>query len=62
MAKKQFDKVKHLPKIDKKYRTAEENLTACKTLFQETDRSVFEWLYILDEYKGRERRLEHIRI
>jgi len=51
-AKKAFDKVKHLAKTDKKWITANATMEQAKTLFQETDKNVFEWLYILDEYRN----------
>ncbi|CAD7973510.1 unnamed protein product [Amoebophrya sp. A25] len=51
-AKKQMEKVKALPKTDKKYMHADANLVTSKAAFVEIDKTVFEWLYILDEYKG----------
>ncbi|CAD7943044.1 unnamed protein product [Amoebophrya sp. A120] len=53
-AKKQVEELgkKNLGKTDKKVMQADAALTAAKAQFVECDRNVFEWLYILDEYKG----------
>ncbi len=51
-AKKALEKVTDKGKTSKAYMSAEANLASSKTLFMETDRNCFEWLYILDEYKG----------
>eukprot|EP00392_Amoebophrya_sp_AT5.2_P004228 g4236.t1 len=51
-AKKALEKVSGNGKTDRKYMHAEASLTAAKAAFVECDRNVFEWLYILDEYKG----------
>jgi len=52
--KKHFDDVskKDVSKTDKKYLVAQANLDAAKMAFHEVDRHVFEWLYILEEYRG----------
>jgi len=37
---------------DRRYVQAKSNLEAAKTVFSDVDRHVFEWLYILEEYRG----------
>jgi len=54
-AKKSFQQVssnKNLRRQDKRYLQAESNLESARLAFTEIDRQVFEWLHILDEYKG----------
>jgi len=53
-AKKHLDDLtkKSVSKTDKKYLTAQASLDAAKMAFHEVDRHVFEWLYILEEYRG----------
>lgn len=53
-AKKQFDDCtkKNLTHTDKRYMQAQSNFEAAKSTFNEVDRHVFEWLYILEEYRG----------
>lgn len=52
--KKQYDDVvkKNLASHDKRFLTARANLEAAKMTFNDVDRHVFEWLYILEEYRG----------
>jgi len=53
-AKKQFDECskKGLSQTDRRYLQAQSNLEAAKTTFTDVDRHVFEWLYILEDYRG----------
>mmetsp|Transcript_58978 Transcript_58978/g.140817 ORF Transcript_58978/g.140817 Transcript_58978/m.140817 type:complete len:627 (-) Transcript_58978:116-1996(-) len=53
-AKKQYDDMtkKDVSKTDRKYLNAQAALEAAKMGFHEVDRHVFEWLYILEEYRG----------
>merc|ERR550537_122028 len=53
-AKKALEDVKkrNLPPTDKRYLQAQANFEAAKSTFNDVDRHVFEWLYILEEYRG----------
>lgn len=53
-AKKQYEECvkKNLKKTDRKFLQAQSNLESAKMTFHEVDKHVFEWLYILEEYKG----------
>lgn len=53
-AKKQYDECvkKDLKKTDRRFLQAQSALDSAKMNFQEVDKHVFEWLYILEEYKG----------
>lgn len=53
-AKKQFEDCtkKNLSPTDKRYLQAQANFEAAKSTFNDVDRHVFEWLYILEEYRG----------
>lgn len=53
-AKKAFEDIskKNLPRSDKRYLQAQSVLEVAKAHFLEVDRHVFEWLYILEEYRG----------
>mmetsp|Transcript_16274 Transcript_16274/g.37567 ORF Transcript_16274/g.37567 Transcript_16274/m.37567 type:complete len:586 (-) Transcript_16274:120-1877(-) len=53
-AKKHLDDVgkKNVSKTDKKYLTSQAAFDAAKMAFHDVDRHVFEWLYILEEYRG----------
>jgi len=54
VAKKQFDDVvkKNLPRTDRRFLNAQSTLESAKLQFHEVDKHIFEWLYILEEYKG----------
>jgi len=43
---------KNIPKTDPKFCRAKSHYESAKEAFQECDRQVFEWLYILEDYKG----------
>lgn len=53
-AKKLFDDVvkKNLLHTDRRYLQAQSNFESAKMTFNDVDRHVFEWLYILEEYRG----------
>lgn len=53
-AKKQFEDCtkKNLSPTDKRYLQAQSNFESAKSTFNDVDRHVFEWLYILEEYRG----------
>eukprot|EP00397_Hematodinium_sp_SG-2012_P002149 GEMP01002155.1.p1 GENE.GEMP01002155.1~~GEMP01002155.1.p1 ORF type:complete len:662 (+),score=169.20 GEMP01002155.1:52-1986(+) len=53
-AKKPFDILvqKNVAPTDPKYLRAKSHYESAKFSFQECDRQVFEWLYILEDYKG----------
>jgi len=53
-AKKQFDDCikRKLSTTDRRYLQAKSNLESAKIDFSDIDRHVFEWLYILEEYRG----------
>uniref|UniRef100_A0A7S4S5T5 UBA domain-containing protein n=2 Tax=Alexandrium monilatum TaxID=311494 RepID=A0A7S4S5T5_9DINO len=53
-AKKQLDDCakKNMPRTDRRYLQAQSNFESAKMTFHEVDRHVFEWLYILEEYRG----------
>lgn len=53
-AKKQFEECskKNLSPTDRRYLQAQANFEAAKATFTDVDRHVFEWLYILEEYRG----------
>jgi len=53
-AKKSFEDVvkKNLPHTDRRYLQAQANFESAKMTFNDVDRHVFEWLYILEEYRG----------
>eukprot|EP00435_Cladocopium_sp_Y103_P027677 s2533_g6.t2 len=43
---------KNLHQTDRKYLSAQSQLESAKLAFHEVDKHIFEWLYILEEYKG----------
>eukprot|EP00438_Fugacium_kawagutii_P000688 Skav220029 [mRNA] locus=scaffold2981:123825:125643:+ [translate_table: standard] len=43
---------KNLHQTDRKYLAAQSQLESAKLAFHEVDKHIFEWLYILEEYKG----------
>mmetsp|Transcript_16340 Transcript_16340/g.35724 ORF Transcript_16340/g.35724 Transcript_16340/m.35724 type:complete len:622 (+) Transcript_16340:140-2005(+) len=52
-AKKHFEDVqKKVPETDRRYVKAQSTFEAAKATFNDVDRHVFEWLYILEEYRG----------
>lgn len=53
-AKKQLDAViaRSLAHTDRRYLQAQSNFESAKMTFNDVDRHVFEWLYILEEYRG----------
>mmetsp|Transcript_110720 Transcript_110720/g.202824 ORF Transcript_110720/g.202824 Transcript_110720/m.202824 type:complete len:502 (+) Transcript_110720:173-1678(+) len=53
-AKKQFEdcQKRNLPHTDRRFLQAQSNFEAAKMTFTDVDRHVFEWLYILEEYRG----------
>mmetsp|Transcript_95077 Transcript_95077/g.245631 ORF Transcript_95077/g.245631 Transcript_95077/m.245631 type:complete len:641 (-) Transcript_95077:131-2053(-) len=53
-AKKQFEDVqrRNYAPTDKRYLQARSTFESAKETFNEVDRHVFEWLYILEEYRG----------
>jgi len=53
-AKKLYDDCvkRGLTQSDRRFITAQSNFEAAKTTFNDVDRHVFEWLYILEEYRG----------
>jgi len=53
-AKKQFDDCvkKNMLHTDRRYLQAQSNFESAKMTFNDVDRHVFEWLYILEEYRG----------
>jgi len=53
-AKKLYDECvkRKLTEADRRYVTAKSNFEAARTVFSDVDRHVFEWLYILEEYRG----------
>eukprot|EP00437_Effrenium_voratum_P000697 CAMPEP_0181429194 /NCGR_PEP_ID=MMETSP1110-20121109/17072_1 /TAXON_ID=174948 /ORGANISM="Symbiodinium sp., Strain CCMP421" /LENGTH=507 /DNA_ID=CAMNT_0023552451 /DNA_START=104 /DNA_END=1627 /DNA_ORIENTATION=+ len=54
IAKREMDDCikKHLHQTDRKYLAAQSQLDSAKLAFHEVDKHIFEWLYILEEYKG----------
>lgn len=54
LAKKQFEDTqkKNYTPTDRRYLSAQSQLETAKMAFHEVDRHIFEWLYILEEYKG----------
>lgn len=54
LAKKQFEDAqkKNYTPTDRRYLSAQSQLETAKMAFHEVDRHIFEWLYILEEYKG----------
>eukprot|EP00929_Paragymnodinium_shiwhaense_P097926 TRINITY_DN5948_c1_g4_i3.p1 TRINITY_DN5948_c1_g4~~TRINITY_DN5948_c1_g4_i3.p1 ORF type:complete len:687 (+),score=223.31 TRINITY_DN5948_c1_g4_i3:170-2230(+) len=53
-AKKQYEDLlqRKLPEHDKRLLTAQANFESAKITFTDVDKHVFEWLYILEEYRG----------
>jgi len=53
-AKKHFEDVvkKNIGSTDRRYLQAQSGFEAAKATFNDVDRHVFEWLYILEEYRG----------
>lgn len=53
-ARKQYDECvqKGLSSSDKRFLQVMSNLESAKLAFNDVDRNVFEWLYILEEYRG----------
>jgi len=53
-AKKHFDEVekKNISHTDRRYLQAQSTFESAKMTFNDVDRHVFEWLYILEEYRG----------
>jgi len=53
-AKKHFEEVckKNIPHTDRRYLQAQSTFESAKMTFNDVDRHVFEWLYILEEYRG----------
>jgi len=53
-AKKSFDECvkKNLSNTDRRFLQAQSNFESAKLAFNDVDRHVFEWLYILEEYRG----------
>ena len=43
---------KSLHQTDRRYLAAQSQLESTKLAFHEVDRHIFEWLYIMEEYKG----------
>jgi len=54
IAKREMDDCvkKNLHQTDRKYLAAQSQLESAKLAFHEVDKHIFEWLYILEEYKG----------
>eukprot|EP00435_Cladocopium_sp_Y103_P057093 s211_g19.t1 len=54
IAKREMDECtkKHLNQTDRRYLSAQSQLDSAKMAFHEVDKHIFEWLYILEEYKG----------
>lgn len=54
IAKKQYEDCvkKNLARTDRRFLNAQSTLEAAKMSFHEVDKKIFEWLYILEEYKG----------
>lgn len=53
-AKKQYDECvrRNVSKTDRRFLQAQSNFESAKLTFSDVDRHVFEWLYILEEYRG----------
>jgi len=53
-AKKKYDECvkKNLSQTDRRFLLARSNFESAKMTFNDVDRHVFEWLYILEEYRG----------
>mmetsp|Transcript_118913 Transcript_118913/g.265431 ORF Transcript_118913/g.265431 Transcript_118913/m.265431 type:complete len:670 (+) Transcript_118913:150-2159(+) len=53
-AKKQFEEVqkRRLSHTDRRFLQAQSNFESAKMTFNDVDRHIFEWLYILEEYRG----------
>ncbi|CAK9007005.1 unnamed protein product [Durusdinium trenchii] len=54
IAKREMDDCvkKNLHQTDRRYLAAQSQLESAKLAFHEVDKHIFEWLYILEEYKG----------
>mmetsp|Transcript_61448 Transcript_61448/g.179628 ORF Transcript_61448/g.179628 Transcript_61448/m.179628 type:complete len:524 (+) Transcript_61448:54-1625(+) len=54
VAKKQYEECvkKNLSRTDRRFLNAQSALESAKMTFHEVDKKIFEWLYILEEYKG----------
>ncbi|CAE7438224.1 unnamed protein product [Symbiodinium sp. CCMP2456] len=54
IAKREMDDCvkKNLHQTDRRYLAAQSQLESTKLAFHEVDRHIFEWLYIMEEYKG----------
>mmetsp|Transcript_45 Transcript_45/g.146 ORF Transcript_45/g.146 Transcript_45/m.146 type:complete len:537 (+) Transcript_45:39-1649(+) len=54
IAKKAYEDVvkRNIARTDRRFLAAQSNLDAAKMSFHEVDKKIFEWLYILEEYKG----------
>lgn len=54
IAKREMDECtkKNLNQTDRRYLSAQSQLDSAKMAFHEVDKHIFEWLYILEEYKG----------